>query len=178
MAWPSGPMVEGISGLRKLAKERSEVEAGVQNSSSSDFSGCGVLLRVKPCSGGEAAPRLRDFLGDGFSGGDFLLGPGCRSLGMAEVRKAPSAACFGRDLLLPVNSRSAAAAVAGWRAFLLEGFSGEGLLLPCEGRRFFAAVAGPPDDGVRVGFFLLTDKGSPRKKKEKSQLSSLEPERM
>ena len=166
MAWPSGPIVEGISGLRKLAKERSEGEATVQKISSSDRSGCGVLLRVKSCSGAETAPRLRDFLGDGFSGGDFFLALGGRSPGVAEVRRIPSAVCLGRDLRLPVNSCSGAAGVAGWRAFLLEGFSGEGLLLPCEGRRFFAAMAGVPD-GVRVGFFLLTDKGSPRGKKGK-----------
>jgi len=154
---------------------RSPGEAGARWGSSANLSGCGFLVPVNARPEGGAAAGLRAFPAKGAFGVDSLLGPGARALGVAEVRKVSPAACFGRDLLLPANSCSAAA--AGWRLFLLEGFSGEALRLPCEGRRFFTAVVGPPA-GVRVGFFLLTDKGSPRKKKEKSQLSSLEPERM
>lgn len=131
MAWPSGPIVEGMSGLRKLAKERSEAEAGAQNISSSDCSGAAVLAPSNPRSGDEAAAGRRVFGPKVFLGGDVLLRLEGRSVGVAGARKVSSSSeCSGRGLLLPVNPRPAAEAAAGRRVFLTKGFSRVDLFLP------------------------------------------------
>ena len=105
MVWPSGPMVEGMSGLRKLAKERSEAEAGAQNISSSDCSACGSLALLKARPRGEAVAGPRVFVPRVFSEDEVLLRLVGRSVAGAEVRKVSSSACFARGFLLPVNSR-------------------------------------------------------------------------
>ncbi len=228
MAWPSGPMVEGMSGLRKLAKERSVAEAGAQNISSSDcsswgflallkprsgeasaavlrvfgpkvFSGPDFLLRlggrsgdeagarqgsssnshlpargfllpVKPRPGVGAAPGLRVFLSKGLSDGDFLLLLDGRSVAEAGARKVSSSDRSARGFLVPGNARPGAESAPGLRVFLPTGFSCGDLLLPREGRRAAEGVSGllfRVWAGFREGFFLLTDKGSPREKKGK-----------
>ncbi len=133
MAWPSGPMVEGMSGLRKLAKERSVAEAGAQNFCSSDCSSWGVLALLNPRSGAESAPDLRVFGPKVFSGPDFLLRLGGRSGAEAGFRQGSSSnsQLSGRGLLLPVNPRPGAEAAPGLRGFLSKGFpAGDFLLLP------------------------------------------------
>ena len=208
-----------MSGLRKLAKERSEGEAGAQNISSSDcsswgflallnprsgvesaadlrvfgpkvfsggdfllrlggrsgaeadfrqgsssnsqLSGRGLLLPVNPRPGAEAAPGLRVFLSKGLSDGDFLLLLDGRSVAEAGFRKVSSSDLSARDFLLPVNARPGAESAPGLRVFLPTGLSCGDLLSPREGRAVVARV------GFWEGFFLLTDKGSPREKKGK-----------
>ena len=228
MVWPSGPMVEGMSGLRKLAKERSEGEAGAQNISSSDcsswgflallnprsgvesaadlrvfgpkvFSGGDFLLRlggrsgdeagarlgsssnshrsargfllpVKPRPGVEAAPGLRVFLSKGLSDGDFLLVLDGRSVAEAGVRKVSFSDRSARGFLVLVNARPGAESTPGLRVFLPTGLSCGDLLLPRAGRAVVEGVSGLlflARAGFREGFFLLTDKGSPRENKGK-----------
>ena len=142
MAWPSGPMVEGMSGLRKLAKERSEAEAGAQNFCSSDCSSWGFLALLNPRSGEESAAVLRVFGPKVFSGPDFLLRLGGRSGAEAGFRQGSSSnsQLSGRGLLLPVNPRPGAEAAPGLRGFLSKGLSDGDFLLPPDGRS--AAEAG------------------------------------
>jgi len=162
-------MVEGMSGLRKLAKERSEAEAGAQKSSS-DCSACGSPALVKARPRGEAVAGPRVFGAKGFSEGEFLLRLGGRSVGVAEVREVSSSACFVRGFLLPVNLWPEDEAAAGLRIFLAKVLSGADLFLSREGRAFAVVAVGLScfaRAGLWVGVFLFTDKGSPRKRERK-----------
>ncbi len=146
MAWPSGPMVEGMSGLRKLAKERSVAEAGAQNFCSSDCSSWGFLALLNPRSGEESAAVLRVFGPKVFSGPDFLLRLGGRSGAEAGFRQGSSSnsQLSVRGFLLPVNPRPGAEAAPGLRGFLSKGLADGDLLLLLDGR----LVADP---GLRKG---------------------------
>jgi len=136
MVWPSGPMVDGMSGLRKLAKERSESEAGAQNFCSSDCSSWGLLALLNPRSGEESAAVLRVFGPKVFSGPDFLLRLGGRSGAEAGFRQGSSSnsQLSGRGLLLPVNPRPGAEAAPGLRGFLSKGLADGDFLLQPDGR--------------------------------------------
>ena len=143
MAWPSGPMVEGMSGLRKLAKERSVGQAGAQNFCSSDCSSWGFRALLNPRSGEESAAVLRVFGPKVFSGPDFLLRLGLRSGAEAGFRQGSSSnsQLSGRGLLEPVNPRPGAEAAPGLRGFLSKGLADGDFLLVLDGRS--VAEAGP-----------------------------------
>jgi hypothetical protein len=155
--------------------DRSLGAAGLRKVSSSNLSGRGFLVPVKPRPESEAA-GLRVFLSKGFSCGDFLLPPGARPVDTAEVREVSSSNLSDRGFLAPLAPRPEGGAAPGLRLFLPEDPSGEDLLLPKEGRPVFEAAVGPPCC-ARVGFFLLTDKGSPREEKGKNKKVTIQPKK-
>lgn len=162
----SGAAAWGMSGLRKLAKERSVGKAGAQKDSSSEISGCDFLGAAEARPRGEAAPGLRVFLSKGFSGEAFLLACEGRPDALAGVRDGSSSKFSACVFLKPVKARPRGEAVAVRSSFLPKGVSGDDFFLPGEGRSVAAPLAWSPAKlGLRVGFFLLTDKGSPRRKK-------------
>ena len=100
-----------MSGLRKLAKERSVGPAGAQNVSSSEISGCD-FLEGKALPEEDAAAGLRLFLAKGFSGDGFLLPCAGRPVSKAGVRKLSSSDLSKYDFLAPVKARLRDGAVA------------------------------------------------------------------
>jgi hypothetical protein len=155
-----------MSGLRKLAKERSVGPAGAQKVSSSDISGCDFFGAADARPREEAAAGVRVFLSKGFSGAAFLLACEGRPDALAGVRDGSSSKFSACVFLKPVKARPRGEAVAVRSSFLPKGVSGDDFFLRGEGRSVAAPLAWSPAKlGLRVGFFLLTGKGSPRRKK-------------
>jgi hypothetical protein len=146
---------------------RSVGEPDARRGSSSNFSGRGFLDPVNPRPEGEAVAGPRFLLSAGLSCEGVLLPTAGRKVSFSDLS--------GRGFLAVVTLRPKGAdgeTEAGLRVFLPEGFSGEDLLLPGEGRPVFAAGLGPPCGArtdFRSGFLLFTDKGSPRVKKGKKR---------
>lgn len=132
----SGETGAGMSGLRKVAKERSLGSAGAQNISSSDLSGGFFWALLKPRSGEESAPDLRVFGPKVFLGADVLLRLGVRSGDEAGARQgsSPNSQLSARGFLPPVNPRPGAEAAPGLRFFLSKGLSAGDFRLVLEGR--------------------------------------------
>jgi hypothetical protein len=150
-----------MSGLRKVAKERSLGSAGAQNISSSDLSGCDFPALLNPRSGEESAADLRVFGPKVFLGADFLLRLGVRSGDEAGARQgsSPNSQLSARGFL----PRPGAEAAPGLGFFLSKGLSAGDFLLVLEGRS--EAVAGfrkfSSSDRAACGF-LAPVKARPR----------------
>jgi hypothetical protein len=155
-----------MSGLRKLAKERSVGPAGAQKVSSSEISGWDFLAKVCARPEEEAAAGRLLFLSKGFSGDGFLLLCNERPVSLADLWTPSSSDLSEYDFLLPVKARPRDGAVADRCSFLAKDLSGGDFFLSLDGRagaavldRWTALL------GFLVGVFLLTDKGSPRRRK-------------
>ncbi len=156
-----------MSGLRKLAKERSVGAVGAQNDSSSKVSACGFPPLERAWPRGEA-PGRGGFFPKGYSCGAFPLPVDGRPDVLAGVRDVSSSKFSACVFLKPVKGLVRGEAVAGRTVFLPKDFSDDDFFLSLDGRAGAEALAcWAALLGFRVGIFLLTDKGSPRRKKEK-----------
>lgn len=141
-------------------------KAGAQKDSSSEISGCDFFGAAEARPREEAAAGLRVFLSKGFSGEAFLLACEGRPDALAGVRDGSSSKFSACVFLKPVKARPRGEAVAVRSSFLPKGVSGDDFFLRGEGRSVAGVAAGRPLlVDFLAGIFLLTDKGSPRRKK-------------